>query len=105
MRPFGRLAESQRAGDPEGHLGRVHFMIGAIDELHLDVHHGEAGQHTRLHGLQHAKEFKKLHQRETELEQAVTDAYKAMKSDGDLTRVDAALAKDANSLSDTNILA
>jgi len=51
----------------------------------------------RLHGTQHAKDFKKLNHRELDLEKAVTDAYKAMKTGGDLKDVDAALTKDANS--------
>lgn len=47
---------------------------------------------TRLHGTEHAKDFKKLRQREAQMEQAVTEAYKAMKTNGDLKATDALLA-------------
>ena len=51
---------------------------------------------TQLHGFAHAKEFKKLRQREGELEDAVTKSYIAMKTGGDLKAVDA-LLKDNSS--------
>jgi len=58
----------------------------------------------KLHGFKHAKEFKKLNRREHELELAVIDSYKAMKTGGDLKGVDAALDRDANSVGSTGIL-
>jgi len=46
---------------------------------------------TAQHGGEHAKDFKKLRQREGELEEAVTKSYIAMKTGGDLKAVDALL--------------
>jgi len=60
---------------------------------------------TRQHGLAHAKDFKKLSQREGDMEKAVTEAYKAMKTGGDLKAVDALLSDGGGSQPGMTILA
>ncbi len=59
-----------------------------VETQRIDVQH---------HGLTNAKAFKTWNRREAALEQAVTDAYKAMKTGGDLKAVDLALANDTGS--------
>ena len=49
----------------------------------------------RLHGNEHARDFKKMRQREGDMETVVTESYVAMKTGGDLTAVDA-LLKDSD---------
>src|SRR6185437_1290208 len=51
MRALGRLLERHGARDLERHLARVHVVIRPVDQLHLHVHHGIAGEHAVLHGF------------------------------------------------------
>src|SRR5436190_3377538 len=46
-----RLLERHRAGDLEGHLARVDVVVGAVDQLDLQVHDRVAGEDAGLHGL------------------------------------------------------
>src|SRR5205085_8021886 len=50
----GALLETDRAGDLERHLVRVHLVVAAVEELHLEVDHGVAREHAALHRLLYA---------------------------------------------------
>ena len=79
-------------------------LLGQVKKTLVDAQRVDIG----LHGSSHAQAFKKLNQRETTLEQTVTDAYVAMKTGGDLKAVDAAISAgspDSGASSDVNILA
>src|SRR5699024_11635669 len=43
------IFEGHGTGDGEGHFGRVDLVVRTIPQGDLDVHHGIAGQHARLH--------------------------------------------------------
>src|SRR6266511_496248 len=49
--PLGRVLEGPRAGALESHLARVHVVVRAVDQLDTNVDDGEAGEHSRFHGL------------------------------------------------------
>src|SRR3954452_19453343 len=51
LRALQRLLERHGAGDLEGALARVDLVVGALDELHLDVDDGIAGEDARVHRL------------------------------------------------------
>src|SRR5207253_4735875 len=42
------VTQGHLAGDLEGDLGRVHVVVGPVDQHGPDVHHGVPGQHARL---------------------------------------------------------
>jgi hypothetical protein len=53
--PFCRPSRRRRpGGDLEGERRRVHLVEGAVDELHLEVDHREAGDDARAHDRQEA---------------------------------------------------
>src|SRR5581483_4932496 len=45
--------EGHRAGDLECHFVGIDFVVAAVVERSLDVHHGIAGQYTAFHGFLH----------------------------------------------------
>src|SRR4028118_1609075 len=47
--PLERLLRGHGARDLERHLRSVDVVVGPVDELDLDVHHGEPGDHTAVH--------------------------------------------------------
>ncbi len=49
----GPFLETDGSRDLEGHLARIHLMVGAIVKGNLHVHHREARHDTTRHGLPH----------------------------------------------------
>src|SRR5437588_3890878 len=49
--PAAGFLEAHRGGDLEGHLGRVHVVIRAVGQPHLDVDDRVAGQHAGIERL------------------------------------------------------
>ena len=49
------VLDGHRAGDLEGHLGRVHLVERAVVERRLDVHHGHVGVGAALERLADAR--------------------------------------------------
>ena len=49
--PLEGVPKGEGSRPLEGQLGGVHLVVGAVYQLHLYIHHGEAGQDPLLHGL------------------------------------------------------